>query len=188
MIFINKKISTLVIALSILLIGGFVAAQVIPRPQVSYSYAKQKLNIDQMADASKLIVFGKPTGKTDSMKVDNAVTFIFTEIEVISVIKGAAKEGEIFTILQTEDIPIDIKLDQDMVYILFVEPYIPGIKKAVGSYVITQANQGIYRIGKNMDLFEYDLEGKEQSQGERIEKIKNKFQNELSTYRVKIQK
>lgn len=172
----KKRIINLCVGLVLFLIAATVAYIFLNGPQESYSYAVQSMNLDQMAETAEYIVIGKPTGQVESLKADSDVTFILTQVQVESVIKGDIKVGDVFTLLETEGVPIDIVLNDDSSYVLLVEPYVPGIKSAAGAYVLVQANQGVYRIDDRNSLYEYDIEGKEQDTGDRIDQIRNMFQ------------
>lgn len=63
----------------------------------------------------------------------------------------------------------------------------PGIKDAAGTYVTTQANQGIYLVDKDGTFTEYNLEGQSLAAGDRTNQIQSKFADILPSVIAKIE-
>lgn len=181
-----KKTAIIIAVLIVVVVGGlFILAKL---GGIAVDYPPMTKNISEMADVSEFIVLGTPTGKIETMKADEHINFILTEIRIESVIQGQVNEGETFKILQTENVPADIKLQSNNSYILFLQSYMPGIKDAAGTYVTTQANQGIYRVEKDGTFTEYNLEGQAMAAGDRTSQIQDKFADILPSVIAKVEK
>lgn len=180
-----KKIAIVVIILVVVVVGGlFLMSRL---GGYAYSYPPMTKNISEMAAVSEFIVLGTPTGKVEILKVDQHLNFILTEIRIESVIQGQVREGETFKILQTENVPADIKLQTNKPYILFLQSYMPGIKDAAGTYVTTQANQGIYLVDKDGTFTEYNIEGQSTDAGDRTSQIQLLFAEILPSVIAKVE-
>lgn len=180
-----KKIAIIVAVVVVVIVGGLFLYSKLGGYAVDYPPMTK--NISEMAAVSEFIVLGTPTGKVETIKADEHINFILTEIRIESVIQGQVNEGDTFKILQTENVPADIKMQSDRSYILFLQDYMPGIKDAVGTYVITQANQGIYLVDKNGTFTEYNLDGQSLTAGDRTSQIQSKFADILPSVIAKVE-
>jgi hypothetical protein len=179
--FMKKKKTIIIIAsIFIIVLGVVFGLNYLSKNLYDYSYVPMTKNISEMASVSSFIAFVEPTGNVENLKVNDHVTFILTEVKVMKVIGGSATEGQNLQILGTKDVPIDISLKVGNYYVVFAQPYEPGVKEAVGSYVCTQACKGVYRIDHNGNIYKYNMDGREEAEGDRIEELRVLLGNKLT--------
>ncbi len=113
--------------------------------KTSFSRADSYKTMDELIASSKLIVFAEATGRTESISVNERVTFRTTEVVITEYIKGNS-QGTTVNILQTEGFDADVPLKRGQKYLLMLKPYTGGVEHVIGSYVISDSFEGLYLI------------------------------------------
>lgn len=142
-----RKILAFLAVASIVLVGIYSTTMLLTQNKTSFSLAQgvDTATIKDTANSSELIAIGVPTGNVEFIKYERSLAFRLVEVKLTEVHSSDKKAGDIIKVLQTVDFAGDVVFDNESEYLLFLSPYKPGIKEAIGSYVTTNAFKGVYQ-------------------------------------------